>query len=95
MHQLASDVEYDFKVTLRELSDEIRQTQDKLSEEVSGLLFDTINGIPNENDKDIPTQQRISYLTGKIDTLKNLSETMEDLKKNIHLRITKYDPNKI
>ena len=92
MHQLASDVEYDIKVLLREMNEDINQAQDKLSEEVSKMLFDTINGIPNENDKDLPTQQRIAYLTGKIDTLKNLSETIEELKNNVYIRIGKYNP---
>lgn len=90
MQNLANDVERSIKQFIGELEEEVQQSQDKLHNEVSGLLFDTINNIPNEADKDIPTQQRIAYLTGKIDTLKNLVEDFEKFKNDTYLKIEKY-----
>jgi methionyl-tRNA formyltransferase len=92
MQTLTDDVNCLVKSYIQAIDDEIALSQRKLSDVVSEMLFDTINGISNEKNTDIPTQQRIAYFAGKIDTLKNL---MEDLNKNAHLRTKQRNSNEI
>jgi hypothetical protein len=88
VNSLHDDINYLLNNFLKEVTSEIQIAQDRLSESVSKSLFELINDLPSNHESQLPLQQQIAYQIGRIDTLKNQQELIEELQKNISLKIT-------